>query len=740
MDESTIQLVGAFESVVMRDNYNGYTIFFLKTRDCVDKLNAKGCVKVAATIPEYTIGTPLRVSGVWDEKAKYGACFKAQKVEECSINKQLLVQYLSSGKFTGISLAIAVKISETFGDSFFDEMSENGVEKLVEKVGMKQDTAEHFVAVLSESKAFHDFYHYVSVHGGSYYSAAKMFEHLGRKAMEQLQMHPYTFGMANGLSFGSCDQIASESGFNAASKERIEHILSVAAKQTATRNGHTYARWPQLVAAAQEILQQQGAFGKKLPTTLLMCGASNSNLVVLEDESGNKINRLDISHIPNAAEDRVYLLKYYLAEKKIAEECARLISSSKELPFAEQYIREAEAEVGMTYAPEQIEAFQILRRTGVAILKGGPGTGKTTVLKGLLSAYRKMYPTGKISLAAPTGRASQRMAESTGREAVTLHRLLEYIPYTEEAHKNAGNPLDGDFIVVDESSMLDVEMAAMLLAAVKDGALVLFVGDTDQLPAVGAGNVLHDMIASDRIPVFSLARVFRQGDGSSIIKNAYNINSGVTTLSQADDFKVVHSKDIWNDIKEIVKKEWDPSDPYSFQILCPTHKSDAGEEFINAKLQENLNPKKHGEEEYQFRKRKFRVGDKVLLTRNNYDPNNEYYNGDVGVITSITPMRIAIGSKTVELQSDQMTDLSLAYAMTVHKSQGSEFKTVMIVLSEAGGKALLKRNLLYTAVTRAKQKVYIIYDGNALRTSIMSNQAVYRQTRLQQRLQSIIPA
>lgn len=331
------------------------------------------------------------------------------------------------------------------------------------------------------------------------------------------------------------------------------------------------------------------------------------------------------------------------------------------------------------------------------------------------------------------------MMESTGKESVTIHRLLDYRPFGnngEVMHKTAEDPIDADFIVVDEASMLDVDLANIFLSAVKSETLVLFVGDTNQLPSVGPGDVLHDIIVSNTVPVYQLTTVYRQAKESPIVANAIAINEGSDELIENEDFQILYKEnpiEIKNSVVETVKRLFEKSRPFETQVLVPTHKGDAGVSALNNVLQEMLNPHQDGKKEKKFGSKTYRIGDKILMLNNNYAEG--YFNGDLGTVESISDdaMTVCLLDKHIKLSNDLMEDVSLAYAMSIHKSQGSEFRNVIVALPYQPT-SMLKRNLLYTAITRAKKTVTIISENGAVAKSIVTAETGKRKTRLAERL------
>ena len=440
-----------------------------------------------------------------------------------------------------------------------------------------------------------------------------------------------------------------------------------------------------------------------------------------------------------------YNKKLYQAETRIAKNLIRLSSMTdkKNQGWNPRLIEYAQTACQINYGEQQRRAFStVLSSKGLKVVIGGPGTGKTTTIKGIILAYKKIFPDNKVKLCAPTGRAAQRMAESTGMEATTVHRLLDYRPYGDSSiHKDANDPIMADLIVVDEMSMMNIELFDIFLSAIKTGTTIIFVGDTHQLEAVGAGSILKDLLEMPETITqkCELTDVFRQKGGSPIIENSMRINRGETTLETRDDFQILHKKyeeESRDKVMEIMKGLYNPDDPFETQILCPSRKGEAGITNLNTLLQQEFNPGKKG---LQYGSTKFRVGDKIMMTNNNYDSTCLFYNGDIGVIKEIHPngMDVEIRGEILRIKRQMLNLVQLSYGMTIHKSQGSEFKNVVIVMPMEP-KSMLVRNLLYTAVTRAKKRVIIINEGSALETSIKVDKSQSRRTTLLLQLRQML--
>lgn len=532
--------------------------------------------------------------------------------------------------------------------------------------------------------------------------------------LTQIQKDPYESGRSIGLTFAECDMIAQALGLGRETESRVRAIAQKAIDQV-SGEGHTWLPY-ELFKRKFEWIAGKGSLG-------LVGHMSALKRCVGVDRTQEGM--------------RVYDPLVRRSEKRAARNVARLSRGEEDPAWNSSLVDYAEKECGISYGPQQKRAFSvILGSTGMKILTGGPGTGKTTTIKGILLAYRKMHPDNKVCLCAPTGRAAQRMSESTGFPASTIHKAIGYIPYGRgEAEKNANNQIDAELFLIDESSMVDTVMFSMLLEAIPSGSVVVLVGDVNQLEAVGPGSILLDLIGPSTDGYIGKARltdVYRQKGGSPIIENAVNVTRSKVDIVTAPDFEEIRTR-VPEQTLEVVKSAaahyYDPEDPFGTQVLCPSRKGRAGINVLNEALQEMLNPRTPDKKFVRLGKREFREGDKVMLVRNNYQL--DYYNGDVGVIKRIWKgdVHLVVRGKTLVITRDLFDDLQLAYAMTIHKSQGSEFTRVILSMShETDG--MLARNLYYTGITRAKKHVIVVNEQDAVRDAIVNDRTGQRQTML----------
>lgn len=724
-EENLIRTLATYRSTIYRNDYSGYCIFRVAVQD-ENKIKAQdkrlsGILTCVGVVPEFRLEAPLYLEGVV-EKSTYGLQLHITKAEERSWDVNGLASYLCN-ICAGVGITTANALAEAFTENLFQVIQqENGAEILSDAVpSLSYETAVLLCETVGATYAQKAVYDEIVPYGGTWNHAVKIAKKYGINALKEIRANPYVVGMKNGMDFPSCDKYAKKVGISATDTMRIKQALVTAFKNEESR-GHVYSTESEICKLAKNIVKKSAFSEAPIPSTMLLQTLATDDTFVFDyDDQGY---------------EAIYLRWLHRAEEETANQLLRLIKHGKELNFDPSIIDWAEQNSGIKYARQQRDSFNLIKRTGVAVITGGPGTGKTTTVSGLISAYEKQNPNKIIRLCAPTGRAAQRMTESTGREAVTIHRLLDFRPFGgDTVHKNASDPIIADLIVVDEASMLDIELASIFLNAVQSGTLVLFIGDINQLPSVGPGDVLHDLIGSGVIPTVQLTEVYRQGKESPIICNSQRINEGRNSVMVHQDYHYIPMEDasaILLKTISLVASLYDPADPFGVQVLAPTHKGEAGVAMINTMLQQTLNPP-IGQPEIKYGSRIYRVGDKVILLNNNYA--SGYFNGDIGIVRDVSSdgIDIDILGKILHLTKSEMEDLNLAYCMSIHKSQGSEFKNVIVTLPERPAN-MLKRNLLYTAITRAKKKVWVLAENNAYATSVASCDTGKRNSRLAQRI------
>lgn len=729
------EVTGTVESVVYRNEQNGYTILEIST----DK---KELVTVVGTMPFVSEGENITVRGSYVVHSEYGRQLRADSFEK-RIPEQpdAILKYLSSGVIKGIGPKTAEKIVEKYGADTFEVMS-NHPDWLADFKGISPRRALEIGDEIRRQMGFYRLFDFcrdvVPMH-----VALRIYQNYGERAVEQLRTNPYALcGKIRGFSFTAADQIAMGAGGAPDARERVLGATVRVLERACETGGHACLPVKQVVIEVASLLELD-------PKEV----AEHEKDFVLEKQIG---------YLHRKADSLLYINRFYEAERSIAGRLLQLDRACVRyrVEDMEPLVNRAMLESGLEYAAMQRKAIFEAASSGVLIITGGPGTGKTTIIKALIRIYESMGC--EVALAAPTGRAAKRMAESTACEARTIHRLLE-VEFRDEADgdegatfaRNEHNLLDADIIIIDEASMIDMFLMQALLAAIRPGARLVLLGDCDQLPSVGAGNVLHDLINSGCFNIVRLTEIFRQGSESLIVTNAHRINRGEMPVTDARDkdffFMKREGGALISTLAEVTAKRLPATYGVSafdkIQVITPTRKGAAGTETLNQLLQAELNPPAKDKAEKKFRNVVFREGDKVMQIRNNYDLTWDedgkerfgIYNGDIGVIGKIydrqSYMMVSFDGREVKYGFDLLEDLELAYAITVHKSQGSEYPFVVMPVTDFPP-MLMTRNLLYTAVTRAKTMAVLIGREDALSRMVENDREAVRYTGLCDMLQS----
>lgn len=714
------KICGTVDTIIFASQDNRFTVLKLSP----EKLSTQITVTLNGIAP--LIGQLLEIEGEWVKHPKFGQQFKATTYKTVAPTEiSGIEKLLASGAINGIGPAMAKKIVAEFGEKTLEIIAKSPNE-LLKVPGIGKKTAEKISTSYLEQSELTEIMVWLENHGISNTYAGKIFAKYGSFAIDIMEKDIYClFQDIEGIGFLTADKLAFNLGIQREDKRRIISGIDYALMQLCN-NGHCCIPEMALVDKTAKILQVNNQIIFTILKELIDIGSLNTEVV--------------------GGETLIYPPYLYYAEKKVATRLLQLQQATE--PLSEDnlslFIKVWEKDNQIQLAQKQKEAIQACLHHGVLVLTGGPGTGKTTVIKGILSILKAQGL--KIRLAAPTGRAAKRLSETTGQKALTIHRLLEANNLAQDDNlqlgfsKDIDDQLDADVIILDEVSMVDIVLMHHFLNAVPDGCRIILVGDTDQLPAVGPGSVLKDIIRSQKVPAIRLDEIFRQTQTSMIIQNAHIINAGrlPDLRKQYSDFVFYELNDdtsITQKILDLCTKDL-PHEGFDVlkdvQILSPMHRFLCGVENLNLMLQEQLNPKKN-QDELKYSSQTFRVGDKVMHIRNNYQKN--VFNGDIGFIQDVNNEKLTVDyfDHIVTYEKNELNELTLAYASSVHKSQGSEYKVVIIPLSTSHY-IMLQRNLLYTAITRAKQKVIIIGSKKALMTAIQSNRTQKRYTLLAERL------
>ena len=708
-DAEAESVSGIVDQIIFKNDDNGYAI-------CLIEDDSGRPVTVTGTMPYVCEGDRIKAVGVWFTHKKYGRQFNVSYYErELPAEQGDMMRYLSSGAVKGIGPKTAAKIIDKFGTDAFDVI-EHHPEWLVQIPGISLKKANDISKTFIEISGSREF----MIFSRDFFSptlAMKIYKAWGAGAIERIRQNPYSLiSEFNGIGFKRADQIAAEVGMRTDSPERIKAGIKYVLSNEASRSGHTCLPSDTLVRCACELLFD----------------GSGSMKEIIEHEIREMVSASRLSSYTKDGLEYVYLPQVYAAEYGTAR---KLISLYRSCPVFDDsdvvtLITESETAAGIRYAPEQKKALALAMKSGVTVITGGPGTGKTTIIKGLIHIFGSLDMS--VALAAPTGRAAKRMSEATSCAARTIHRLLE-MEYsdTDAARflKNENDPLDENVIIIDEASMIDTILMNSLLRAVRAGSRLILIGDADQLPSVGCGNVLGDIISSGAFPVVVLTEIFRQSAESSITTNAHRINSGKMPEFRSvgtDFFFLTRTTDdaIAECVRDLVikrlPKSYGENVKDKIQVITPSRKGSAGTESLNESLRAALNPQSGDKKEFIHHGVVFREGDRVMQTKNDYtvewtDPfdNTGYgvFNGDIGTISAISTSEevatVIFDEKTCQYEMSSFDEMEHAYAITVHKSQGSEYPIVIIPLFDCAP-MLKTRNLLYTAITRASKMVILV--------------------------------
>ncbi|RGK91860.1 ATP-dependent RecD-like DNA helicase [Blautia obeum] len=735
-------ITGYIDHIIFRNEDNGYTVMVLKGGSEEDELTCVG------SFPVVTQGASVELEGNFTQHPVYGKQFQAVRLTEKMPEDALAMErYLGSGAIKGIGAALAGRIVRHFGDDTF-QIVENEPERLSEVKGISEKKAREIAMQIAEKSDMRKAMMFLQKYGISLNLGAKIYQKYGDSVYSVLQENPYRLADdISGVGFKIADEIAYRIGIHTDSDYRIKSGMVYTLLQ-ATGEGHVYLPKDELFQRAAELLGVDSSYMEKHLVDLAM------DRKIVQKEQGDQI--------------LIYPAQYYYLELNTARMLRELdIFCPEDEKIVERRIVQIEKETGTVLDEMQKKAVQEAAGHGLLILTGGPGTGKTTTINAIIRYFEGEG--AEIRLAAPTGRAAKRMTEATGYEAQTIHRLLELSGMPEDDRegqpihfeRNAENPLETDVIIIDEMSMVDIHLIYSLLMAVTAGTRLILVGDENQLPSVGPGNVLRDIIRSGQFPVVELKKIFRQASESDIVVNAHKINKGeqVEINNKSRDFFFLKRYDADIIIRVVIAliqeklPKYVEAKPFEIQVLTPMRKGLLGVERLNQILQRYLNPPDASKKEKEIGQGLFREGDKVMQVRNNYQLEWEIrgrygipiekgvgvFNGDTGIIKTINEFAETAevefeDGRWAEYSFKQLDELELAYAVTIHKSQGSEYPAVIIPLL-SGPRMLMNRNLLYTAVTRARKCVTVVGSEETFRDMIRNEKQQRRYSSLDQRIQ-----
>ena len=736
-----MEIIEAFaDETVFRNEENGYTVLVVKA--------GKSRVSAVGIMPPIAVGEKLRITGDWTEHPVYGRQIKVQSIEiEKPTTLSGIEKYLSSGMIRGIGPATAKLLIRAFGEETLDVLYSQP-EKLLDVPGIGKKRAQMIQESYAEQAQQREAMVFLQSYGVTPALAVKIYKRYGENVRQVITRNPYRLVEdVEGIGFKTADRIAASLGIEQTSEFRLSAGVKYTLSEATAGAGHCYLPRPELALAARRLLGSDADSIDRTIDSLIL--SHDISAQILPGDNGEEVVAL-------------YLPSTYRAESEVARRLREMIDAMPDSMASDltAQIDELERVEGIAFHAQQRQAIETAVTHGMTVITGGPGTGKTTIIKCII---KLLSVHGDVALAAPTGRAAKRMSEACGMEAKTLHRLLEYGGEEGDFSRSQDNPLEIDTLIIDEMSMVDIFLMRSLLRALVPGTRLIMVGDADQLPSVGAGNVLRDILDSGVIPSVRLTEIFRQDEKSMIVYNAHRINRGESPRLNAkgSDFffeRASSPSDAANRIVTLCSTRLPGFlglDPVrQMQVLSPTKKGECGVWMLNQLLQAEFNPPASGRHERVRGDTTFREGDKVMQTRNNYqlkwkkdgaigiEDGQGVFNGDIGFVTYIDPQEHVMevqfdDERTATYEGGDVDDLELAYCISVHKSQGSEFP-VVVMPAVGGPPMLLTRNLFYTAVTRARRMVMLVGRESAIEQMIANVNTRRRYSALCWRLKQIM--
>ncbi len=712
------ELEGTVDQVIYYNPENGYSV-------CRFLLEDETLITVVGHFPPLSAGEVLRLTGSWEINARYGRQFRVISfIPKLPSSVRGIQRFLSSGLVRGIGPVLAKRIVDYFGPQTMEVIS-TCPEKLLAVEGVGPVKLQEIVRSWEENKKIRDLIIFLQEHGISTSLATRIYRHYGDQAFNVLRSNPYRLCLdVWGIGFRTADQMALKLGCDPSSLDRIAaFILYYLEKES--EQGHLFKYKQEIIEAAW----------KELEVTEDKVEESLTRLIE---------NRQVISELTSTGE-AIYLPYLHRAEETIVQGILRLTKTPLLFPGIdiEEAIKKVEVQLNLEFTLEQKLAIEESLKQKILIITGGPGTGKTTLIRAIVELYEQWGK--RVLLAAPTGRAAKRLAEATEREAKTIHRLLEYNPKEEGFRRNDRYPLSGELLIIDEFSMVDALLMEALIRAIPSPMRLILVGDSDQLPSIGPGNLLRDLIESQRVKIIRLTEIFRQAKGSFIVLNAHRIQQGLSLIYPRrgeSDFIFLHQeeeKKVFELVMEMACEKVPkmlnlPPLNSQIQVITPMYRGLCGVDNLNRELQQRLNPNTAG---LKIGQHEFRPGDKVMQIRNNYE--KEVFNGDIGIVTAINPetwhVVVDYDGRPVSYEKHELAEITLAYAISVHKSQGNEYQGVILPLL-VQHYIMLQRNLFYTALTRAKKLCVVIGSLRALHIAIKNDNPIKRNGRLKDKLQA----